>query len=46
MTNSIALGLGLLILGLIGLDLYAESGALLFLGRKFVDLIQYMAFWR
>ena len=46
MTNSIAIGLGALIVVLIGLDLWQDTGAIVFLGGKFVDLVQYIAFWR
>ena len=46
MTNQIALGLGLLILGAIGADLLLNGGvALQFLARKFLDLIEWVAFW-
>ncbi len=47
MTNSIAIGLGLLIAGLIALDLlFFEAENLVFLGKKFFDLIEWIAFWR
>ena len=47
MTNQIAIGVGLAILGLIGLDIFFFGGdALLFLLRKLADLIEYVAFWR
>jgi hypothetical protein len=47
MTNTIAIVLGVLILGGIALD-YAVYGAehLLFLGKKLFALIDWMAFWR
>lgn len=47
MTNTIAIVLGLLILGGIALD-YAVYGTehLLFLGKKLFALIDWMAFWR
>ncbi len=47
MTNSIAIGLGLLIIGGISLD-YALFGSdhLIFLGKKGFELIEWMAFWR
>ncbi len=47
MTNKIALGLALFILALFAAD-YLLFGANLpvFLGRKFADLIEYVAFWR
>lgn len=47
MTNTIALYLGIVILGAIGLDLFFNDGqAVVFLTRKFVNLIEYLAFWR
>lgn len=47
MTNSIALGLGIAILALVGLDLAVFGGAnLLFLARKLSALIEWLAFWR
>ena len=46
MTNGIAIALGLVICGLIGIDLYSGSGMTLFVARKFADLVQYIAFWR
>ena len=47
MTNRLALILFLLIAGLIALDVTQNaSGVVIFLGRKFVDLIQLLAFWR
>jgi len=46
-TDRIALALALLILGLIAADVLANGGdVLLFLGRKFTDLLQYVIFWR
>lgn len=47
MTNSIAIGLGLLILGGIGVDTFLTGGeGSLFLARKGLDLLDWMAFWR
>lgn len=46
MTNRIALWLGALIVVAIAADLWFQTGALLFLIRKFTDLVEYMAFWR
>jgi hypothetical protein len=47
MTNQIAIGLGLLILGLLGLDFGLNDGhATLFLLKKLADLIEWLAFWR
>jgi len=47
MTNTIAIGLGALIFLGLGLD-YAlfDWSNTVFLGRKLVDLIEWMAFWR
>ena len=47
MTNQIALGLALLILGAIVVNvmLYGTEH-LLFLARKMADLIEWLAFWR
>ena len=47
MTNAIAIGLVLLIGGLIALDLLWFGWDLhIFLGRRFVDLVEYLAIWR
>ncbi|MFP7570463.1 hypothetical protein [Marivita sp. S2033] len=47
MTNSIAIGLGILILAGIGADLVLTGGeGLLFLARKGLDLLEWIAFWR
>ena len=47
MTNSIAIGLGLLILGGIGVDAFLTGGeGLMFLARKGLDLLEWIAFWR
>lgn len=46
MTNRIALGIALVILVLIAVDLLLGLGATLFLARRFVGLIEWMAFWR
>lgn len=47
MTNRIALVLGSLIVGLILIDLIVfRAEFLLFLGKKLVALIEWMAFWR
>ncbi|MGL4236927.1 hypothetical protein, partial [Tabrizicola sp.] len=47
LTNQIALVLILVILAAIGLDLLANDGvALMFLGRKFLDLVDWVVFWR
>lgn len=47
MTNRIAIFLGLCILALISLDAWLnDAQGLLFLGKKFFDLLDWMAFWR
>jgi hypothetical protein len=47
LTDRIALGLGLFIVALIGADmLFNDSNALMFLLKKFADMVEWMAFWR
>ena len=47
MTNSIAIGLGILILGGFAADLLLTGGAgSLFLARKGLALLDWVAFWR
>lgn len=47
MTNTIALVLGLILLAAGGLDLWAnDAAALTFTARKFLDLVEWVAFWR
>ncbi len=46
MTNKIAIALGLLIVSLLVLNAVMGWEAHVFLGRKFIDLIEYLAFWR
>ncbi len=47
MTNKLALIIGLLIIGLLAFDYYQYDWAnTVFLARKFVALIEWMAFWR
>ena len=47
MTNSIAMGLAVLVLGGIALDLVLNGGdTLVFLAKKLFELIEYLAFWR
>jgi len=47
MTDTIALFLGIVVLSALGLDLLANDGqALVFLTRKLIGLIEYLAFWR
>ncbi len=46
MTNRIALGLGLAIAAILTLDYVFEWGVAVFLGRRLLDLINLIAFWR
>lgn len=47
MTNTIALYLGLIILAAIAVDFLANDAvALTFTARKFLDLVEWVAFWR
>jgi len=47
MTNQIAIGLALLIVGFFVLDAYVlHLDAGVFLARKGLDLIEYLAIWR
>lgn len=47
MTDTIALALGALILSAIAVDVvFFGTDHLLFLARKIMDLIEWMAFWR
>ncbi len=47
MTNKIAIALALAIAALFAVDAFYLNGELpLFLGRKFAELIEYVAFWR
>ncbi len=47
MTNKSAIYLGLLLIGAIVLDIVLRDGhELVFLGRKFLELTEYLAFWR
>lgn len=47
MTNTLAIGLGLLIVAFIAADLFlVEANMMLFLARRFVALTEYLAFWR
>lgn len=47
MTNSVALVLGVLVVGGIALDVYLFGlDHAVFLGKKLADLIHWMAFWR
>lgn len=47
MTNTLSLWLGALIVGALAVDLVVFSGEnLLFLTRKFMELTEWVAFWR
>ena len=47
MTNTIALYLGLILVAACGLDILAnDSKAMLFTVRKFLDLVDWVEFWR
>ena len=47
MTNQIAVGLGLVLVILLSLDIGANGGTgTMFLSRRFLDLLQLIAFWR
>ena len=47
MTNRLAIWLLLLLAGLLVLDgLAQDSAGTIFLGRKFMELLQYLAIWR
>lgn len=47
MTNSVALTLGLLILGAFAADFYLYGNEhFVFLGKKLLALIEWVAFWR
>ena len=47
MTNRIAIILGLMIVAILVFDkVYHDSAGTVFLGRKLVVFIEYLAFWR
>ncbi|MCI2392884.1 hypothetical protein [Aliiroseovarius sediminis] len=47
MTNKIAFVLGILIVALISADLLLNHGnSVVFLSKKFLDMTEWMAFWR
>lgn len=47
MTNQLAIVLGAVIVILAGLDIFIWDGAyLLFLSKKFLELTEWIAFWR
>jgi hypothetical protein len=47
MTDRIAIFLGAIILAVLAYDFLANQGAIaFFLALKFLDLVEYLAFWR
>lgn len=46
MTNTLAVWLGAIIVVLIGTELVLDTGTGVFLLRKFLELIEWVAFWR
>lgn len=47
MSNKVAIGVGVAVLLALLFDQFSNSGAgTLFLARKFVELTEWMAFWR
>ena len=47
MTNTLSIVLGTLIVGSIAFDAIANDGeTLVFLGKKFAELLEWLAFWR
>ena len=47
MTNTIAVVLGVLILGALAIDIMVYGTEhILFLGRKFAEFLEWLAFWR
>ncbi|CUI62057.1 hypothetical protein [Cognatishimia activa] len=47
MTNSLAIGIGLVLVLALGADQYWLDGqAALFTARKFSELVEWIAFWR
>jgi hypothetical protein len=46
MTNSLAIGLGLALLAVLAANVAFGWELHVFLGRKLVDLIEWLAFWR
>lgn len=46
MTNRIAIGLALTVVALIALNFAMGWSAHIFLGRKFVALVEWLAIWR
>ncbi len=46
-TDRIAIGLAIVIGGLLAADfLFADGAGAFFLARRFMDLLEYLAFWR
>jgi len=46
MTDRVAIGLVLALLAAYGIALLFVDAPLVFLGRKFLDLVQWLVFWR
>lgn len=47
MTNTLAILLGLFLIGAVCIDVFIYGAEnLVFLGKKFTDLIEWIAFWR
>ncbi len=47
MTNTLAIGLGLLVLGGLAIDAFLTgSDGFLFLASKLIELLDWIAFWR
>lgn len=46
MTNQVAFGLGLMILVFLGLSIWLGLDWHIFLAKRFIDLIDVLAFWR
>ena len=47
MTNTLATYIGLVLLAAIGADVFLnDAAALMFLTRKFLDLVEWVVFWR
>ncbi|EBA18013.1 hypothetical protein RSK20926_19782 [Roseobacter sp. SK209-2-6] len=47
MTNKIAIWLGILLIGAIAIDVFLSGPVhLVFLGKKFFELLDWVAFWR
>ncbi|MGC1429380.1 MAG: hypothetical protein WA822_12380 [Albidovulum sp.] len=47
MTNRIAIALALIVIGLfVAVYVWFDLGSSVFLGRKFIEFIEFIAFWR